>query len=110
MLKKLLSNAMLSIVMDKQAKEKLQAIREVRKGTQTKKSTPSTDPNSSETETQIDDTPPDAPSRQDLIAEAMAIHQSKSKILDDLTLNEKQKLQELAAKALLGRGPKDGAD
>ena len=97
---------MLSIVMDKQAKEKLHAIRQVRKGPK----------KGSEIETgQISAPEPEQEpeavlDRQELIAQAMAIHQSKSKILDDLTLNEKQKLQELAAKALLGQNSKDGGE
>ena len=110
MLKKLLSNAMLSIVMDKQAKEKLHAIREVRKGTRIANGDDPVPPTENEPEPQIEEAPQDGKSRQELIAEAMAIHQSKSKILDDLTLNEKQKLQELAAKALLGLAPKDDTD
>ena len=101
MLKKLISNAMLSIVMDKQAKEKLHALREIRKGTKIANGDiPPGEPAQPPEK-------PDAPNRQELIAQAMAIHQSKLKILDDLTLNEKQKLQDLAAKALLGQNIKD---
>ena len=98
MIKKLLSNAMLSIVMDKQAKEKFHAIRQVRKYAQNGDTVEkSAEPRAEETDGQT------RPSRQELIAQAMAVHQSQSKILDDLTLNEKQQLLDLAAKALLGR-------
>jgi|FLOH01.1.fsa_nt_gi hypothetical protein len=102
MIKKLLSNAMLSLVMDKQAKEKFNALRQFRKIAK------------GDENVKIPDAPDDTddgqpqPSRQELIAQAMAIHQTKSAILDDLTLNEKQQLHDLAAKAMLGSAHGDG--
>jgi len=101
MIKKLLSNAMLSLVMDKQAKEKLHALRGGRKTADSDNSGARIAPAKEATEQKP------SPDRQELIAQAMAIHQSKSAILDDLTLNEKRQLQELAAKALLGSIPND---
>jgi len=103
MIKKLLSNAMLSIVMDKQAKEKFHALRQVRKYARGANSgdTPA-EPDRNAAVGQA------GQSRQELIAEAMAIHRSQSKILDNLTLNEKRQLQDLAARALLGSEPGDG--
>ena len=101
MIKKLLSNAMLSLVMDKQAKEKLHALRGNRKAADSDNSGGRADP----AKEAVEQKP--GPDRQELIAQALAIHQSKSAILDDLTLNEKRQLQELAAKALLGTNRED---
>ncbi len=98
MIKKFLSNAVLSLVMDKQAKEKLKSMRQVRKIANGGEAGMVTDPPA---QASVDKPGPD---RQELIAQAMAIHQTKAAIFDDLTLNEKRQLRELAAKALLGNG------
>ncbi len=104
MLKKLISNAVLSLVMDKQAKQKLRSIRGG--------GGPILDPQGPENpvSSAAREGAPPGPDRKELIAQAMAIHQTKSAIFDDLTLNEKRQLQELAAKTLLGNLPseKDG--
>ena len=92
---------MLSLVMDKQAKEKLHALRRGKKPADSGSPSEHLAPAKEATERKS------GPDRQELIAQAMAIHQSKSAILDDLTLNEKRQLQELAAKALLGSSPGD---
>ena len=101
MIRKLLSNAMLSLVMDKQAKAKLQAIQQGRKITEDEGGMRSPLPAAEQIEGR------QSPDRRELIAQAMAIHQTQSKIFDDLTLNEKRQLQELAAKALLGESGND---
>ncbi len=98
MIGKLISNAVLSLVMDKQAKDKLHTIRQNRKVAKGKVPAPMAAPAEEKTDNQpvLD--------RQQLIEQAMAVYQTQSKIFDDLTLNEKRELQELAAKTLLGKG------
>lgn len=81
MLKKFLSNAMLSLVMDKQAKEKYRSRKAL------KQAPPEAPP----------DTPP---GRRELIRNAMALHKEKSAILDKLSDNERRKLQLLAMRAM----------
>ncbi len=90
MIKKLLSNAMLSLVMDERAKEKLRTIRGGPKLV-----------DDGDGMTEPPGRPAPGPDRRELIARAMAIHQSKIYILDDLTLDEKRRLRELAARTLL---------
>lgn len=104
MIKKFLSNAMLSLVMDKQAKEKYQAVRDSRK------SLKGSDKNEIP-KAPIPPTVPQPPSerplkdmnREQLIRNAMAIHKKQTRVLDDLDPDELQKLQLLAMQAILGK-------
>ncbi len=102
MIKKFLSNAMLSLIMDKQAKEKLQAARNPGKtgkqkaGAKARRAPkPPVPPAPGKTE-------PEAPmDREALIRNALDIHRRQTKILDDLDEGEKKKLQLLAMQLML---------
>jgi len=93
MIKKFISNAMLSIVMDKQAKEKYHALKARKQGSKApaKAAPPPVQ------DAQAGQTPM---SRQELIKNAMAVHKEKSRVLDDLTVNERQKLHILAMQTM----------
>ena len=91
---------MLSIVMDKSAKEKLQAVREQRKSLKDK------------TKNKKKETPEEAlvraalgPKPEMAPANAMAVHQQQSKVLDTLSPKEKKRLQLLAMHTMLGKDP-----
>lgn len=102
MIKKFLSNAMLSIVMDKSAKEKYHAVQEARKLLKEKKKSGQTS-----IDTHLPDPSPTiaAPSvdRQELIRSALAVHREKSNIFDNLNEIEKRRLQLLAMHTMLGK-------
>ncbi len=93
MIKKFISNAMLSIVMDKQAKEKYNALKDRKQGSKT----PAKAEPLPVQENQAEQAPV---SRQELIKNAMAVHKEKSKVLDDLTVNERQRLHILAMQTM----------
>lgn len=102
MIKKFLSNAMLSIVMDKSAKEKYHAVKERRK------SLKKTDKISAEDAliqaSLKPDTKPEASAdREELLKNAMDVFNQKSKVFDDLSPNQKQRLQLLAMHTMLGK-------
>ncbi|NQU56237.1 MAG: hypothetical protein HQ513_03310 [Rhodospirillales bacterium] len=93
MIKKFISNAMLSIIMDKQAKEKYHARKALKQG--------GTGPVKSENPPVLENQAELEPmSRQELIKNAMAVHKEKSKVLDDLTINDRQRLHILAMQAM----------
>ena len=143
MIKKLVSNALLSIVMDKKAREKYNAVKEAKRleredhplpdranasPTQLTESTiptstPGRAPEFSSSPPRADDDDPEAlirealesaeleliekrnkkpmtSERQALIDQAMAIHNSKSHILDELDPEHREKLTFMALKAL----------
>ena len=100
MIKKFISNAMLSIIMDKQAKEKLLAARENRKPV----------PEADSPETLADeaivksfDMRSTDENRQDLIRNAMALHKEKSSVLDDLSEKDRRRLELLALHTMMGK-------
>lgn len=97
MIKKFLSQAMLSIVMDKQAKEKYQARKALKQSTKAP-------PQAEKPRVRENQAGPEPLSRQQLIQNALAVHKEKSKVLDDLTINERRKLQLLAMQAMKGKG------
>ena len=98
---KFISNALLSIVMEKKAREKLFQNRENRKNRQ-----PSDrERNMQELQENIGRVM--TPERQELIRNAMAVQRAKAKILDDLNDVDKQKLYALAVKNLLREGKDD---
>lgn len=101
MFKKFISNAMLSIVMDKQAKEKYHAVRESRKA---RKRAPkvSQDAEQADSQTPREGAPP--LNREELIRNAQAVLKEKSKVLDNLTVNDRRKLQLLAMQAMKSKG------
>lgn len=96
MIKKFLSNAMLSIVMDKQAKENYRA----RKAQKQAPKGPLPPENFPVQESQTQSPPLN---RQELIKNALAVCKEKSKLLDDLTINDKQRLKILAMQAMKGK-------
>lgn len=106
MIKKILSNAMLSIVMDKSAKEKFQAVRENRKAMKEGGKTAS-----EAQQTTAGDAPETGASegldRQELIRNALAVHKEQSKVLDNLGENERRKLQLLALHTMMGKGGRE---
>jgi len=158
MLKKIVSNALLSMVMDKKARDKLGAIRDAKKqrgqgagtdGRQAETTPEVGKPTSPENElaSEFARTPPPRPrapdgpdvvddpaelirqsldaaekelldrqarmgrmtkGRRALIAEAMAIHRSKSHIIDELDPEQREKLKVLAMHALDPDGTKGG--
>jgi len=105
MIKKFLSNAMLSIVMDKSAKEKFHAARENRKALNEKTNSPATPDIKAPVASEAAAHTPNV-NRQALIKNAMAVHKEHSKVLDNLSENEKRRLQLLAMHTLLGKPKK----
>ena len=86
---KFVSKALLPLVMDKKARKKLQALRDSESGSPP--DAPPADPQA----------PPAGkkemtPEREELIRQAMAVHRAKSKILDDLSEEDRQKLYDVA--------------
>jgi len=129
MIKKFVSNALLSVFMDKQAREKLQAKTNPKTSPQPKPSSPTgiadlenqmigNDPlenmNKDEVATLIRDSLDEAereiisqkakraanPDRQALIDQAMAIQRSKRHIVDELPPDQREKLMFMALKTL----------
>mgnify|MGYP000249402995 CR=1 FL=1 len=89
MLKKFFSKALLSVVMDKNARKKLDAIRGEGQGT------PPLTPEASGEGKKKEMTP----ERQALIRNAMKVRQEQTKILDELNDEQKLKLYAAAMKA-----------
>jgi len=105
MIKNFFSNAMLSIVMDKAAKEKFHAVRESRKALNKKINNPSAPDTKAPTAGEAAAHTPNV-NRQALIRNAMAVHKEHSKVLDNLSENEKRRLQLLAMHTMLGNPKK----
>jgi hypothetical protein len=103
MIKKFLSDAILSMVMDKQAKDNYRHIREHKKATRAD-AVDHVQPLSapSATEPALEPALEPTPDRAELIRNALAVHRDKTGILEDLSVNDRQKLFTLAEKALLG--------
>jgi hypothetical protein len=112
------SRALLSIFMDKSARQKLDAINEVKAGKTIKGAKKPASPNK-ETPDLVDDVLPDTliqqaigeaqeeldrkkrlpPDRQVLIEQALSIHDQQSKILDELPKEQREKLMVMALHA-----------
>lgn len=103
MIKKFLSNAMLSIVMDKSAKEKFHAVQETRKALKNKDKLDDLADATPVPQSPAVDAPPSV-DRQELIRTALAVHKEQSKVFDNLNENEKRRLQLLAMHTMLGKG------
>ncbi len=103
MIKKFLSNAMLSIVMDKSAKEKFHAVQENRKALKTNKKIAPKSSAEMARAAMKEKKPPSA-ERKELIRQALAVHKEQSKVLDNLSENEKKRLQLLAMHTMFGKG------
>ena len=99
-MRKLISKALLSIVMDKQARESLKKAKE-------KKAAPPREVLSDvarETEARVM-----TDERRDLIRNALVVRRFKSKILADLSDEDRKKLYVTAVRALLAdKGPEKG--
>ena len=89
---KFVSNALLSLVMEKKAREKLEERRAAKKASTNEVQTadPGANPKRAMT-----------PERQELIRNALAVQRSKANIFDDLTIHQKEKLHALAEKLLV---------
>lgn len=112
------SRALLSIFMDKSARQKLDAINEVKAGKK-KPSSQKTDQEPQKTSDLADDVLPESliqqaigqaeaeldrkkrlpPNRQALIEQALSIHDQQSKILDELPPEQREKLMVMALHA-----------
>jgi hypothetical protein len=112
------SRALLSIFMDKSARQKLDAINEAKSGKTKKGTKKSASPNKGTTDL-ADDVLPDTlikqaigqaeqeldrkkrlpPDRQALIEQALSIHDQQSKILDELPKEQREKLMVMALHA-----------
>ena len=102
MFKEIFSNVILSIFLDKNAKEKFQAHQKNIKAHKNNKISQ----NKIKTETslkKLDKSQPQVNERQTLIKNALAIHKKQSKILDNLGKKDKKLLQLLALKTMLGK-------
>lgn len=100
MFKKIFSNVILSIFLDKTAKEKLQAHQKKNKTNKSNKIIQKKI--KTETSSQsIDNSQPQTNKRQTLIKNALAIHKKQSKILDNLGEKDKKRLQLLALRTML---------
>lgn len=95
MIKKFLSDVILSMVMDKRAKNNYRYMRK-------HKNTAKTDAVADVQSLSAASTTEPSPERAELIRNALAVHRDKSRILEDLSVNDRQKLFTLAEKALLG--------
>ena len=90
---KFVSKALLPLVMDKKARKKLQTMRD------TKNDPP---PNTTPTDPPA---PPTGkremtPEREELIRQATAVHRAQSKLLDDLSEEDRERLHDLALREL----------
>jgi hypothetical protein len=102
MIKKILSNAILSIFMDKSAKKSFYAARESRKIQNKSINMPAAiDTEAPMTSAAVAKTP--NIKRETLIRNAMAAHKEYSKALDNLSENQKQRLKLLAMRTMLGK-------
>jgi len=97
MIKKFLTDAVLSLVMDKRAKDKLRAMRG--EAVSTKQADDERQAHIRAIRENLDKVV--TPDRQKLIQDAMAVHRAQSKIIDDLGDEEKRKLYAIAVKTLL---------
>jgi len=101
MIKKIISETVLSLFMDKHAKEKFHAVQETRKA---RKRGAKGQAQAAESPVGKDATKNTPMSREDLIKNALAVHKEQSKVLDDLSINDRQKLELLAMQAMKGKG------
>ncbi|HIJ42731.1 MAG: hypothetical protein QF511_12495 [Rhodospirillales bacterium] len=114
MLKKFVSKALLSVVMDKKARDRLDTIRNGKKPASREQQietmrnnfrqalTPEGEKKIESLRGTIDKVM--TPERQELIRNAMKIHRAKMKILDDLSDEDKKKLYVAAVRAFLHQG------
>ncbi len=89
---KFVSRVLLSLVMEKDARVKLERWRKAGKNTTRENQTKAMQENARTVMT---------PERQELIRNALKVHRAKSKIIEDLKDEDKQRLYALAVKKLL---------
>lgn len=99
MIKKFLSDVALSMVLDKQAKDNYRHIRERKK---VAKADTVNHPQPPEAAAKTEPAQEQSPERAELIRNALAVHSDKSRILDKLSVEDRQKLFTMAEKAILG--------
>ncbi len=95
------SDALLALVLDKGARERLRQRRQA--GTQTERAR-----HIKEAEEAIAEVM--TPERREIIRQAMAVHQAKSKIIEDLEDDDKRRLYALAVKRLLDEDDGNGGN
>ncbi len=98
---KFVSKALLPLVMDKKARKKLQTLRDSRSGSPAEAPSP-------ESERSPAGKREMTPEREELIRQARAVHRAKSKILDDLSEEDRQKLHDIALRELRRTQEKKG--
>ncbi len=96
MIKKFFSKALLSMVMDKNARKKLDVLRAAKKEGDHKTTAPDMEPSGKEKKPKKREMTPE---REALIRNAMKVRQEKTKMLDDLDDEQKLKLYAAAMKA-----------
>lgn len=105
MIKKIVSKALLSVVMDKKARDKLETIKEQSaKPTDTPAKSDPENPAEAraaleQAEQELAEKPKRSAERIALVEQAMALRQKQSKLLDDLSPGERRKLQAMAMEA-----------
>jgi len=107
MIKKILSNTMLSIFMDKSAKKKFCTERDIRKikNKENANMRPAKDTKTPLASVTGAHTP--NVRREALIRNAVAVHKEYSKVFDNLSKDQKQRLQLLAMQTMLGKSKKN---
>jgi hypothetical protein len=98
---KTVSNALLALVLDKGARDRLRRRRQADAETERAR-------HIKEAEDAIAGVM--TPERRELIRQALAVHQAKSKIIEDLEDDDKRRLYALAVKRLLDEDEGDGGD
>jgi hypothetical protein len=96
---KFVSKALLSMVMDKDARATLERVQAAKK---TEKASQNAEPVAQTAKPRLSVKREKTPEREALIQNAIKLHQEKAKVLDNLSPEEKEKLQVMAAMTFLG--------
>ena len=105
MIKKVLSNAIFSIFMNKSAKKNFFALRKSRTLQSNSANIPSVIGSKEPLKSVAKAHDPDV-TRQELIRNALEAHKENATVLDDLNEDQKQRLQQLAMETMLGKSKK----
>ncbi|MDP6573064.1 MAG: hypothetical protein QGI63_06160 [Rhodospirillales bacterium] len=98
---KFVSKALLPLVMDKEARKKLQTLRGSGNGSPPEAAPPESERPPAEKREMT-------PEREELIRQAKAVHRAKAKILDDLSEEDRRKLHDVALRELRRAQKKKG--
>ena len=105
MIKKILSNAILSIFMEKSAKKNFIALRKNRNLQNNSASIPSTIASKANLKSGTDAQTTEV-RREELIKNALEAHKKNSNVLDDLSEDQRKRLKQLAMQIMLGKSVK----